>query len=59
MAISPRLLELLEILVCPADKEALELRPDASALKCTKCRRVYAIRDDIPNMLIEEATIEE
>ena len=56
MAISA---ELLEILVCPADKEALELKPDQSGLKCTKCHRVYAIKDDIPIMLIEEATIEE
>ena len=43
MALSP---ELLEILVCPADKEALELKPDQSGLKCTKCRRVYPIKDD-------------
>ncbi len=56
MAISP---ELLEILVCPLDKEALELKPDQSGLKCTKCHRVYPIKDDIPIMLIEEATIEE
>jgi uncharacterized protein YbaR (Trm112 family) len=56
MAISP---ELLEILVCPADKEALEMKPDGSGLKCTKCKRVYPIRDDIPIMLIDEAKIEE
>ena len=56
MAISS---ELLEILVCPADKEALVLKADGSGLKCTKCRRVYPIKDDIPIMLIEEATIEE
>jgi uncharacterized protein YbaR (Trm112 family) len=56
MAISQ---ELLEILVCPADKEPLELKPDQSGLKCTKCHRVYPIEDDIPIMLIDEATIEE
>ena len=56
MAISP---ELLEILVCPADKEPLDLKPDLSGLKCTKCHRVYPIKDDIPIMLIDEATIEE
>jgi uncharacterized protein YbaR (Trm112 family) len=55
MAISK---ELLEILVCPLDKGALELKPDGSGLKCTECRRVYPIRDDIPVMLIDEATIE-
>jgi len=56
MAISP---ELLEILVCPADKENLEMKADGSGLKCTKCKRVYPIKDDIPIMLIDEATIEE
>jgi len=28
-------------------------------LKCVSCRRVYPIRDDIPVMLIDEATIED
>lgn len=50
--------ELLEILVCPACKATVELRPDQSALKCVSCHRVYPIRDDIPVMLIDEATIE-
>jgi uncharacterized protein YbaR (Trm112 family) len=27
-------------------------------LKCPQCRRVYPIKDDIPVMLIDEATIE-
>jgi len=51
--------ELLEILACPACKAEVEVKPDGSALKCTQCKRVYPIRDDIPVMLIEEATIEE
>lgn len=46
--------ELLEILVCPACKSALV--PKGEALKCTQCRRVYPIKDDIPIMLIDEAT---
>ena len=50
--------DLLEILVCPACKVALEYRPDPETLKCNKCHRVYAVKDDIPNMLIVEATIE-
>ncbi len=50
--------ELLEILVCPACRADVELRPDQSALKCVSCHRVYPIRDDIPVMLIDEATIE-
>jgi len=56
VAISP---ELLEILVCPADKAKLELKADGSGLKCVECRRVYPIRDDIPVMLVDEATVEE
>lgn len=51
--------ELLEILVCPLCKADLELKADESGLKCTQCKRVYPIRDDIPVMLIDEATIEE
>lgn len=51
--------DLLEILVCPADKEALEYRQSPESLKCTKCHRVYAVKDDIPIMLIDEATIED
>ena len=32
---------------------------DGAALKCDQCYRVYPIKDDIPVMLIDEATIEE
>ena len=47
--------KLLEILVCP--KCHGELRYDAAAgyLECPQCRLRYAIEDDIPIMLIEEA----
>ena len=55
MAISQ---DLLDILVCPADKAKLELKSDGSGLKCVECKRVYPIRDDIPVMLVDEATIE-
>lgn len=50
--------ELLEILVCPVCKADLELKPDESGLKCTKCNRVYPVRDNIPVMLVDQATIE-
>ncbi len=50
--------DLLEILVCPACKQALEYRQNPESLKCTQCRRVYAVKDDIPIMLVDEATIE-
>ena len=51
--------QLLEILVCPACRAKVELKSDGSALKCVACKRVYPIRDDIPVMLIDEATIED
>ena len=50
--------ELLEILVCPLCKAPVRVKPDQSGLKCEQCHRVYPIRDDIPVMLVEEATIE-
>jgi LSD1 subclass zinc finger protein len=50
--------DLLEILVCPACKQALEYRTTPESLKCTQCHRVYAVKDDIPVMLVDEATIE-
>jgi len=49
--------ELLAILVCPACKEPVRLLADHTGLKCEACKRVYPVRDDIPVMLIEEATI--
>lgn len=51
--------KLLDILACPLCKVRVDLKPDGSGLKCTSCKRVYPIRDDIPVMLIDEAVIEE
>ena len=51
--------ELLEILACPVCKTKVEMKQDGSGLKCSKCRRVYPIRDDIPVMLIDEAKVED
>ena len=56
MAIDP---ELLEILACPKCKPAVVLVDNGSGLKCSTCRRVYPIKDDIPVMLIDEARIED
>jgi uncharacterized protein YbaR (Trm112 family) len=49
---------LLEILVCPECKAAVKLVKNDTALRCEKCHRVYPIKDDIPVMLVDEATIE-
>jgi LSD1 subclass zinc finger protein len=50
--------DLLEILVCPACKQPLDYRENPESLKCTQCHRVYPVKDDIPIMLVDEATIE-
>lgn len=54
MAISQ---ELLDILVCPECKTPVKLTQDNAGLKCQTCRRVYPIRDDIPVMMPEQATV--
>jgi len=50
--------DLLDDLVCPACKQPLEYRQTPESLKCTQCRRVYPVKDDLPIMLIDEARIE-
>jgi uncharacterized protein YbaR (Trm112 family) len=53
MALAP---ELLAILACPEDKGPLLYFPDEDKLFNPRLQRVYEIRDDIPVMLIDEAT---
>ena len=48
--------ELLEILACPQCKGDVVLVESKDALVCNACRLRYAIKDDIPIMLIDEAT---
>jgi uncharacterized protein YbaR (Trm112 family) len=55
--------DLLDILVCPQCKKALEVRKDnvqdvITGLKCAACHRLYPVRDGIPIMLADEATLE-
>ena len=50
--------ELLEVLICPVCRQALEYRQNPESLKCAQCHRLYTVKDDIPNMLIDEATLE-
>jgi uncharacterized protein YbaR (Trm112 family) len=47
--------ELLALLVCPMGKAPL--RREGDFLVCTRCGPRFAIKDDIPNMLIEEAEL--
>jgi len=53
MAINP---ELLEILACPKCKGDIYLNEKEDGLICDTCKLLYEIRDDIPIMLIDEAT---
>lgn len=50
--------ELLDILVCPLCKTPVKITGDQQGLKCSTCRRVYPIRDNIPVMLVDEARVE-
>lgn len=43
---------------CPACLQPLTYRENPESLKCTQCHRVYAVKDDIPIMLVDEATVE-
>lgn len=47
--------DLLDILVCPKCKGAVNLTDKKDGLVCANCKLEYEIRDDIPIMLIEEA----
>ncbi len=47
--------DLLDLLVCPLGHAPL--RQDGESLVCTRCGPRFAIKDDIPNMLIEEAIL--
>ncbi len=48
--------ELLEILVCPRCKGELTYREEIKALDCPACSLRYRVEEDIPVMLVEEAT---
>ncbi len=47
--------ELLDILACPKCKGPVSLTDQADGLVCPVCKLIYAIKDDIPIMLIDEA----
>jgi uncharacterized protein YbaR (Trm112 family) len=47
--------ELMALLVCPMGKAPL--RKEGDSLVCSRCGPRFAIKDEIPNMLIEEADL--
>ena len=53
MALAP---ELKEILACPKCKGDLEFREEEGRILCRACKLAYRIEDDIPVMVIDEAT---
>ncbi|MEA3078083.1 MAG: uncharacterized protein QOF60_2991 [Actinomycetota bacterium] len=52
MALNPKL---LEVLACPEDKGPLLYFEDEATLFNPRLNRRYAIKDDIPIMLVDEA----
>lgn len=53
MSLAP---QLLAILVCPKCKGELEYREAESSLICRGCALRYPVRDDIPILLVDEAS---
>ncbi len=53
MTLSP---QLLAILVCPKCKGELEYREAEPSLVCHRCALRYPVREDIPIMLVDEAS---
>lgn len=48
--------ELLEILACPECKGNLTPTEKEDGLICASCRLVYPVKEDIPILLVDEAT---
>ncbi len=49
--------ELLEILVCPVDHGELDIVDGGAVLRCRTCGRGYPVREGIPVMLVDEASL--
>lgn len=47
--------DILALLVCPMGKAPL--RREGDVLVCTRCGPRFVVKDEIPNMLIEEAEL--
>jgi uncharacterized protein len=48
--------QLVELLVCPACHGEIEYKDRRNLIICTRCGLHYPVRDNIPVMLISEAT---
>lgn len=51
--------QLLEALRCPVPecRKPLKASADGNSLQCTACHRIYPIRDGIPVLLADQATL--
>jgi uncharacterized protein YbaR (Trm112 family) len=52
---------LLEIIACPCEvhaplREGTEADPAAEVLQCRRCLTTFPVREDIPVLLLDEAT---
>ena len=47
--------KLLEKLVCPQCRGKLEYQADKDRLVCGTCKLAYAVKDNIPVLLVDEA----
>lgn len=46
---------LMDILACPKCKGEVNVDRESEEITCNDCRLKFAIEDDIPNMLLEDA----
>lgn len=45
--------------VCPVCRGDVALKNDGEAIKCLSCGRVYPVRDRIPSLVAEDASVED
>ncbi|MBL8023243.1 MAG: Trm112 family protein [Elusimicrobia bacterium] len=48
--------ELLDILACPKCKGGVNYKEKENRLHCVKCNLSYEVKEDIPVMLVDQAT---
>ncbi len=50
--------DLFELMACPVCIQPLVRKDNPEGVQCTQCHRVYPVRDGLPVMLVDQATIE-
>lgn len=48
--------QLLNILVCPTCHSKLDYQVDQSRLVCMSCKLAFPVTEDVPVLLVDEAT---